>query len=1052
MHQCKAAVFFLLLLGFTVGRSEAQAPTSCFEIESILVDACGNGLQEGLNEEVIFQVGPTALNTADMTVAWPNATNTWTGICQNGTSAAKVAYLNSTITTGCGLLVEPVGGVLPAGKRVILFTSITTDETLHSFTALNDTLYAIFHCGANMSGNFANTGAGTRTLTISFSTPLGCSDVVTYDRALLTGGNGATVNFCWNGAPVYVNYGCTAPYYQLSTNAGTGQTVCEGTPVNLSGSVSSCIHRYEWFGGTGTFSNSTSLTPTYTPGPGETGAVTLYLGQFTSCDTAMSSVTITFTPAPTFSLGSDTSFCGSFSYSIGPGITGQSYSWSTGATTQNITATTPGTYALTLTDATGCQGVDTIIIGTSTLNDLGFMPDDTICPGATYFLFPSVVGSSYNWSTGATTSSINITTPGTYSLTLTTPTNCVGIDTFHLYHHVPTTVSLGNDTTICLGNTVMLDADPSGSYPGATYQWSTGATTQTITVGATGNYAVTLTSTNFCEGIDTILVTVSTSIPLDIGTDTSVCAGTALLLDAGSGLSYQWSTGATTQTISVNTTGTYSVTVTFGVGCQTADTVNVTVNPNPTVHLGNDTLYCPAAGLTLDAGVGGGSYSWSTGATTQTISVSAGGTYTVTVTTAANCSASDTILVTQGIDPQVNLGPDVQLCPGQSLTLDAGTQATTYLWSTGATSQTISVTASGTYWAVVTTSCGTDSSAMILTVLPAPMVDAGPDDTLCAGDTMTLAMAQATNGLYMWTASSGSFDNPTALNPLYQADSFASGTVQLVLTLTDSCGSYADTLVLEVLPRVSLAFTLPDTVCFQTPVQIAYVGNPDSVLWMGAGTFNPPSGSPTVYTPAPNETGLITVSAQAYGACGVQPFPVSYYSEDTVIASFSWTPQEIYPGTHVQFLNGSFPITLPVHWHFGDSFFSIEEDPMHRFYHSGLHLVELIAYGARGCNDTLVIPLNVLPTDTIIPNVFTPNGDGINDVFNFKVPPTESFSLTIFDRWGRVMYSSQNPEEKWDGTTSGGGHAPDGVYFYVFRLKLLAGTVLNYNGPVTLLR
>lgn len=1050
MRRCTVfcVLTFLLVLMGTVAKAQ---PSSCFEIESILVDACGLGNSEGLNEILVFQVGPAALNTANLTVTWPNLTNTWTGICQNATTTAKVAAINATIT-GCGRLIEPTGGILPAGKRVVLFASISVDETLHSFAALNDTLIAIFHCGNNPGGNFANSGAGLRTLTMTFSAPVGCTDAVTYDRALLANTNGATVNFCWNGSATYLTPGCVAPFVQIGANAGTTQNLCNGTPAILNGTVSSCTHRVRWFGGTGTFSNPNIPTPTYTPGPGETGAVVLTLQQFTSCDTVTSTVTLNYSPPPTLSLGPDTTFCGTFNYQLGPGFTAQSYLWSTGATTQNLTATTPGTYWLQVTTAAGCVVRDSVVIGTTTLNTAGLPADDTICPGVPYLLFSSLVGSAYQWSTGATTASISITNPGTYSLTLTQPNGCVRTESFELFHYPATTVNLGNDINLCPGNTTVLDADPLGNYPGATYQWSTSATSQTITVGSTGTYSVTITTPNFCTDSDTILVTVSNSIPVNLGADTTLCAGQSLTLTAPNGQSYSWSSGATTPSINVNTTGTYAVTVTFGIGCQSSDTIDVTLAANPTVSLGNDTIYCANLGLTLDAGAGL-SYNWNSGATTQTLPITQGGTYSVTVTNASGCTDVDSILVSTGLVPQVNLGPNTQLCPGQTLTLDAGTQATTYLWNTGATTQTITVGTPGTYWAVVTTACGTDSSATTLSYYPVASVNAGPDDTLCAGDTLSLLGASASQGTLAWSyAGGGTLSSNASLHPLFTADSSASGPVDFVLTLTDSCGSHTDTLTLTILPRTTLTFLHPDSVCYNTPIQISYSGNPDSVLWMGAGTFSDSTGNPVIYTPAPGEIGLTSIGLTAYGQCGAEVFMTDYFIQDSLIANFAWSPGEVFPGTHVQFTNGSFPADLPLHWHFGDSFYSVENDPMHRYYTSGTYPVELIVYGVDGCNDTLVIPLNVLPTDTIFPNVFSPNSDGINDFFNYQVPPTESFSLGIWDRWGAQYFYTTNPEEKWDGRTAGGADCPEGVYFYVIRMKLLAGTVLNHNGWVTLLR
>jgi gliding motility-associated-like protein len=291
---------------------------------------------------------------------------------------------------------------------------------------------------------------------------------------------------------------------------------------------------------------------------------------------------------------------------------------------------------------------------------------------------------------------------------------------------------------------------------------------------------------------------------------------------------------------------------------------------------------------------------------------------------------------------------------------------------------------------------------------------------------------------------------------MFTADINASGPIMFVLSLTDSCGTYTDTMLLEIIPRTNLTFSHVDSVCYGVPIQIGYTGNADSVHWMGLGTFNPPTGSPTVYTPAGGEVGYIDLTAVAFGQCGTDTFVTTYFGQDTVIANFGWTPNIIYPGTYVQFQNAVIPFGLPVHWAFGDSFFSVENEPLHRYYTDGTYQVELIAYGVDGCNDTLVVPLVVSPVDTIIPNVFSPNGDGVNDffdIFNQKEPPTEWFNLVIFDRWGAPVFTTVNPLDRWDGSKGNGGSpVPDGVYYYVIKMKFLKGKVINYAGPVTVLR
>ncbi len=163
---------------------------------------------------------------------------------------------------------------------------------------------------------------------------------------------------------------------------------------------------------------------------------------------------------------------------------------------------------------------------------------------------------------------------------------------------------------------------------GATYLWSTGATTQTIVVNSAGTYSVQVTQGG-CTGNDAINITVNPSPVVNLGPDATICAGSSITLDAGNaGATYLWSTGATTQTILVNTAGTYSVQVTQG-GCTGNDAINIAVNPLPVVNLGPDATICAGSSITLDAGNLGATYLWSTGATTQTIVVNSAGTYSV---------------------------------------------------------------------------------------------------------------------------------------------------------------------------------------------------------------------------------------------------------------------------------------------------------------------------------------------------------------------------------------------------------------------------------------
>jgi gliding motility-associated-like protein len=326
-------------------KSVAQIPSNCFAIQGILVDACG--VREGENEMVSFQIGPNDLNVSNITVAWPPATNPYLGICQDATTAVKVAAFNRTIQR-CGLIVEPVAGVLPAGRKVILFCSEAVDTTLSSFASLQDTIVAIFQCVGNTQGHFKNFGiaTGTRAMTISFSSPAGCSETVTYNPESLRDQTGALaaqdgegVHFTNSGVASYYWGPCMPPVIAPFINAGSNISICRNTvTAHLSGS-SNNIQGLHWFGGQGTFGRTDTLRTTYTPSPLDVFPLYLYLSRkICATDSIVDSVLITLgPPAP---LNVSARLCGGQSYSVG---------------THTYTAT--GIYSDTLLSSGGCDSI-----------------------------------------------------------------------------------------------------------------------------------------------------------------------------------------------------------------------------------------------------------------------------------------------------------------------------------------------------------------------------------------------------------------------------------------------------------------------------------------------------------------------------------------------------------------------------------------------------------------------------------------------------------------------------------------------------------------------
>ncbi|MCE3294919.1 MAG: type sorting protein [Crocinitomicaceae bacterium] len=234
------------------------------------------------------------------------------------------------------------------------------------------------------------------------------------------------------------------------------------------------------------------------------------------------------------------------------------------------------------------------------------------------------------------------------------------------------TINPSGSVSICQGNSVTLT-----SSPGVSYLWSTGATTQSISVNTSGNYTVTVTAANGCvttSAPTTVTVKPLPSNVVNASGPLTFCEGGSVVLTAAeSGASYSWSNGSNNQSITVSNSGTFSVTVTEN-GCSaTSSPITVTENdnPEPEITLLGDPIFCEGGSVQMTTG-SYASYLWSNGAATQTTAATAAGSYTVTVTDANSCSGtSDAVTVYTRALPIISAGNDVAICAGGSADLHA---------------------------------------------------------------------------------------------------------------------------------------------------------------------------------------------------------------------------------------------------------------------------------------------------------------------------------------------------------------------------------------------
>ncbi len=638
-------LYILLFFSFVTQKTVfAQTPTTCFEIESILVDACITGGSctnasspscscEGKNEMVRFKVGPNALNLSNLNVTWPN--NSWQGICQNATTATHTATLNATIQA-CGLLVEPTGGILPAGANVIFITSTDFCTVGNSFANLADTMYIIFQCPGNFSGHFANFGTGLRTLSMSFGS--GCTDAVTYDRSLLinqqgipsaTNGDGSTVNFAWNGTASYVNFGCQAPVINLTANA-TNTTVapyCAGDTLTLIGSVTGGnASSYLWSGGDGTFLQNNNDTVQYIISTNDVGTFNLYFTAYTCNDSIIDTLQVT--------------------------------------------------------------------IQNSVNGSISVLPNDTICQGQTAIITASG-GSSYLWNTGAQTASINVTTAGIYSVIIS---DACGADTLSqqiTINPLPNAnISVSGNTSICQGDSVLLNATGGNSYV-----WSNGSTSSSIYVSTAGNY--TVTATNNCGSTTSSPVTISINpLPNVIinASQNSICGNQNITLTANGANAYSWNTGANSNFITINSAGTYTVIGSNNCGNDTTS-ISITQDTAPDAAItinGRDTI-CKGENVTLSAS-GIGTFTWNgSNIPSNSITINNTGNYYLV---ASNACGSDTAYYTiylNNIVADFTPSPANGQIPLNVTFSNNSINADTYYWTFGNNSSSSETNPSTTY-------------------------------------------------------------------------------------------------------------------------------------------------------------------------------------------------------------------------------------------------------------------------------------------------------------------------------------------------------------------
>jgi gliding motility-associated-like protein len=597
-----------------------------------------------------------------------------------------------------------------------------------------------------------------------------------------------------------------------------------------------------------------------------------------------------------------------------------------------------------------CRDTDTISVAYEPAPVVDLGSDTLLCDGQTLELNAGGGYAAYLWSNGSGDSVLSVNSSGLYWVIVTSAFGCVNSDSIAVEFSDVLEIDLGNDTTICPGDELLLDAGEGYSN----YLWSDGSTTPTIVVNTPGLYWVTVENGFGCAGSDTINVALSQAFYIDLGPDTTICSGDNYVLSPGPGFaSYYWQDGSTASSLQVNNPGMYWVSVTDTYGCTGGDTVIIGVNPAPVFNLGNDTVICNGTSLVLEPGNQFSSYLWQDNSSLPVFIVSTPGLYTVTVTNAFNCEASDEIFV-DVTAPEIDLGEDIALCLGDTLFLDPGEGYAAYLWQDGDTDPFYYATLGGTYHVTVTDVyfC-TGSDTLYVAEMAVPVADLGGDQVVCEGESL---MLEAPEGpfTYTWNGEPGS----------NVQEVFSGGTWEVVVT--NQCGTDSDLILITEIPTPPVDLGEDRVLQEGESIQLDAGFGFDEYVWQD-------------------------------GSDG-QFFQVNAAEVEDGLASY-WV--EVWDGP---------------------------------------------------CKSSDTLSVEVFSVK--VPNVITPNGDGLNDTFTPMKGSWKGITrhhVEIYNRWGEKVWESDDFESGWDAKHNGRPVA-DGTYFWMAEVYFGAESLSSViKGTVTVI-
>jgi gliding motility-associated-like protein len=753
-----------------------------------------------------------------------------------------------------------------------------------------------------------------------------------------------------------------------------------------------------------------------------------------------------------------------------------SYSWSPGTGLSNTSIPNPIatinnsiTYFVAGTNNFGCVAKDTVNFIAVPNPVVSKSNDTSLCGSSPVQLFAGG-GVSYSWTPASSLNNPNINNPiatplvtTVYHVTVTNAVGCSKTDSVKITVGGLPVITKSNDTSVCGNTSVQLHAGG-----GSTYSWTPAFGLSDVDIGnpiatplTTTKYYVTVTNAAGCSKMDSILITVKNSPVVTKSNDTSVCLNSNVQLLAGGGASYTWTPAGSLNNSNVNNpvatplvTTIYHVVITNAAGCSKSDSVKITVNDLPVISKSNDTGVCNNASVQLFAS-GGNSYSWTPAATLNNANISnpvatpaATTTYYVKVTNAAGCSKSDSIKIITSAPPIITKSGDMSICKNTSTQLFAA-GGSTYLWSPSATLNNAGIPnpvatpgAATTYYVIVTNAFGCAKTDSVKVGINPVAVIAKSNDTLICNNASVKIFA-AGGSSYLWSPAS-SLDDPTSSSPL--ASPSTTTLYKVAIKDSYSC-SYTDSVKVSVRSAAIFNVTPDGSTCVGSSKQLEASGG-DSYTWAPASGLDNANISNPVANPIASTTYTVTIHENTCNETAVLTTNVTVLPSPEINASSSndltcslgssqltvtgGTNYTWAPSTGLNNSNISNPVATP----------------------AGTTLYKVTGTGANGCSgsDTVTVKVNFnINALYLLPNSFTPNGDGLNDCFGVKYwGVVNDLDFSIYNRYGERIFHSTDPANCWDGTYKGKPQNAN-VFVYIVKAKTACGNV-DRKGTVALLK